>query len=339
MSGLNKLNRELGLRLRQIVFTVVIANTLTGLSSPVEEFKDFLNKKPTVEDFRFRLKTTDNKIRGLNASTYRLFALIYQENHAFSFSEDRHGYLTNTALIKFWGKFENMYWARFNSNDVITAIVQTPSEEVSKNEGPLGEINANINMALDGLNLGVIDLGTNGVVWSGMDFAGFSNIGAKINGHLLIGNDEMPSGLIMHYEYGRKIYQYRVYYEYDKTKGLPVFFPHKIRVDYINESKTQTISDYDILKLTLSKRQLNFGDVDYSQWINTNSDHFVFTNKDVHYFKKISGDKLSLQPVLKASQTLKTKRPVSLFAVVFIVISVGFASAVYTQLKKHKKKE
>lgn len=275
--------------LRLLAHVAFFAYAMVGLSYPLDEFKNFINNKPTIEDFSFRLRTTLNQVDGIDPTTYRVFKLTYQQGHAFSFVENRRTYYTKMGSLVFWGRYGDLYWKRFNSNDVITTMrVSSETSTTNKPNVPYAILTANMRMALDGLNMGIISLETNTLIWSGTNFHGQSCIGASINGHLVLGDDQRPLGAVLQYNYAHQTYEYRVYYEYHQQLDLPDFFPARIIVKYISEKSTKTVADYEIGKLILSHRILSYNDVNYSQWINTNSIHFVFTNNANYYYKRVS---------------------------------------------------
>jgi hypothetical protein len=157
-----------------------------------------------------------------------------------------------------------------NSNDVLTQssdgrLVSSPAQASG---GHLGA-------ALDALNLGIPDLGSNNVVWSGLNVTCQNENGAKLLGHLELTDQGIPASLELEHHYGAKLLHFRVSYEFDKRRDLPNFFPSRIKLERITPAGPAHVSDYDIAKLRLTNKDLTFADVDYASWTNARSKHFI----------------------------------------------------------------
>jgi hypothetical protein len=90
-----------------------------GNCSVLEEFKAFINEKPTIEVFEFRVRTVKNRLKDVDPSTYRLFAATYQEGVGYSILEDRSALPTKIFKSFLVGGYGGEHWHSFNGSNVI----------------------------------------------------------------------------------------------------------------------------------------------------------------------------------------------------------------------------
>jgi len=266
--------------------------TIKVAAFPIDEFKYFINTKPTIEKFAFRLKSSKYVSNSRIGDVYRPFVFVFQENKAFSLVEDRRKY-DPFIKINFDGQFENQYWRRFNSNDFVTAQVDRPSQRTGIFDPQI----SHIGIALDALNFGIQDLWLNRVTWEGNNFTGSNMIGARIEGQIALGPQDVPIHLALKYIFRGVSYNYRTSYEFDKSRGLPEFFPSRIKVDYIDGSKTSETTDYQIDTAVFSGRELTLADVNYTNLIDTNSLHFISTNAAFFVVQNKENGLTTIEPV------------------------------------------
>jgi hypothetical protein len=318
-------------------FALALLYPASGLAFPLEQFKGIVNTKPTVEQFEFRVKGKKSTIAGVNENTYRAFDLKYQSETGFRLIEDRHGY-DNYRVRFFAGRYQDNYWHLLNSNDVITTVSSGFSMPLHEVSGPAGVATRALGLALDALNLGIVDLGNNGVHWQGLRFNCHSNlIGATIDGELALDAEGQPTGVLMKYTYGGGLYLYRVSYEFNRNRALPVFFPSRIKVEFVGDQNPTLLSDYEIITASFSQRELTFDELDYANWLGTNSKRFVFTNATMYAEDNLKGNKV-LRLVRNAPyQSGEKGRRVTLL-LLFSSISIAFLlyAVCLTQLRRRK---
>jgi hypothetical protein len=317
-----------------IGFTWLCART--GFSFPIDQFTDFINNKPTVEKLVFRIKTTKYVIPEATEDTARQFHLTFDQNGAFELIENGKSYITN-APIRFWGRYGTLYWRVFNSNDVITTEAPVSRAHLRSTSDPYPSINGNLGIGLDALNLGIIDLDYGHLTWSGMSFTGSSRIGAKIEGQLLIDQHGQPSGMQMLYNYNGNSYQYRTQYEFDRSRGLPDYFPSRIKIEALGKSGPKLVSDYEIVEASFSRRKLELADVAYSSLLSSNSSHFVFSNDTTYAVKRLPSGAARLQRVVSAASLVPTRRHTRLFAFIFLAISLSFVALLIKTTRNQRK--
>jgi hypothetical protein len=277
---------------------------------PIDEFKRFVNSKPTVEDFQFRVKTIKSKRSDVDKDAYRVFALTYQAGVGFSLVEDSRGN-EKAALVPrlFYGQYQGRYWHTFNSKDVVTAAVEAFDRPPLQDPGPVGVALGSLGIALDALNFGIFDLGENGVRWEGMSFTCSSNLnGVSLDGHLNVGSDDLPTSLLITASAGGAAFHYRATYGFSDGKWLPAFFPSRITLEYVEGEKHTVVSDYEILKLSLSDRRLGFDDVSYAKWTSTNSTTFQYSNNAYFAVANFGEGGHTLIPVKRGGGRTPTNR-------------------------------
>ena len=250
----------------------LLLQPMYGATFPVDEFKAFVNKKPTIESFDFKVNSTKYSIRGLDPKQYRRFNLVMQDAEAFRLIEDRSEYVlrvpssTNQNKIIDYRPIEKAGWARFgnqicntfNSNRVNGEITTVVRPEAPPDFGPARMATFMIRVAYDALDLGLLDLGDIGVTWSGDTFVCRSNlIGNQIKGHLELGAEGTPQMAVYTIEEGDQRFQYRARYSFSSNSNMPKFFPSRITVENLQASSPTVVSDYEILSLRLSDRQLS----------------------------------------------------------------------------------
>lgn len=249
---------------------------------PLDEFKGFINSKPTVEEMAFRMRGVKNRVQGTDVNTFRPFRLTFQDfsgSPRFSLLEDRSGLEKDRAMFVS-GAYDGRYWHLFNSNDVITAIDNQP--RLDRPSGPSGLSLLHLGSALDALNMGIFDLGLHTVVWKDSEFFCLSNAaGVRIEGRLVLDDESKPAGLNMRYSDGGAVYSYRVSYQFDGRRPLPAFFPSNIKIELIRNGKGFLLSEYDVISLRLTERDISFADVDYAEWLKPQSKRYVFTNNEI----------------------------------------------------------
>ena len=306
----------------------------SGRAFPIDQFKSFINTKPTIERFSFRVE--GNKyILAEATNANRLFTFVYQPNRAFSLIENMSTYDHNMRL-GFSGQFENQFWHRWNSNDVITA-------EINSNTQPSGLFKpefSDLGIPLDALNFGILDLGLNGVTWNGMSFVCLSNVnGAEIEGQLALDATGTPEHLFMKYTYQGKSYQYRTSYEFDKSRGLPEFFPSEIKIEFVTKLTNVLISDYHVDSAVFSARQLSLSDVDYANLIDSNSLHFVETNGGTILLQKNKNGTEKIVPVIDAEKLSVINHHKERVSTILILITTStlFLLVLYKTTKKTTK--
>lgn len=290
---------------------------------PIEEFKQFINTKPTIEQFEFRMSSSRFKLSGVDKDTDRIFQLIYQHGTGFSLVEDARAYHPSSMRF-FWGQFGDLYWTTFGPNKVVTATWQGNGTPTLGTQGPAALALLSLGMAQDALNLGICDLGANGGHWEGLSFSCPSNLtGAKIQGQLQLDDGGKPAHLLATYAYAGVAYHYRVSYDFDVSGRLPDFFPARISIENLDSPQPVRTTEYKIGRLNFSHRQLSFNDVDYTRSMNTNlpwpPEYFVFSNRTVYAVK-------AKQNGIKELEELRPKLVQAGRARERLIISVGLSS-------------
>jgi putative flippase GtrA len=298
-----------------------------GSCSVLEEFKSFINEKPTIEVFEFRVRTVKNRIQGVAPSTQRLFRATYQEGVGYSILEDRSALSTRIFKSFLVGGYGGEHWHSFDGSNV---IVENSKSSMSK-DGPARFHVPHLAVALDALNFGIFDLFTNRVAWSGATFVCASNAtGFSIHGTLSTNREGEPDKLSMVYERNRIVRQFLVKYEFDKSRGLPDFFPSRI---WILRSDGETLSDYDILRLETSRRSLTFGDVDYSKWRHPTANPYVFSNDNLYASSTNQDGTRALSLIPRAIDVRPSRHASRLIAIIAILISAPFVALLFAKLR------
>ena len=324
-----------------IVVAIVLFSKASAEPFPLDEFKAFVNSKPTVEDFQFRVRTTKSQVSIISKDTYRLFHLKYQNRVCFSLDEDATGY-TKPAVRFFSGRFEDSYWHSYNVgekfSDVITTVSPDSETPTLFTEGPAGVALAELGLAQDALNMGISSVGEIGVNWDGLSFSCRSNLaGSRVEGRLLLNAKGEPDRIQFALTLQGKSYGYQVRYAFNPTGGLPSFFPSKITWESVHGGQPVVISDYEITKLILSQRQLTFPDVDWMKWLTTNSTHFIYTNGSSYAVRNYDKRGPRLIPVKTGTVTPGVSSlTVRLWLILFSIASAALLIFVYMTVNRKK---
>jgi len=283
---------------------------------PIEQFKNFINNKPTIENFSFELSTTKFKVSGLDPSIFRHFTLTMQNEQIYRLTEDKSGYFmklnfprkefTNGVVRVLpyvpqqeasWARYENQFWTTFNIKDVITTTIERSNAIPAF--GPARESEAMINIAYDALNLGIMDLRTIGVTWSNLNFICLSNsIGYKVSGYLELDDSGVPKDALYTLSSESGSYRYRASYYFTTSEELPDYIPSRVTISFLRGSSSVVMSDYKIQKLITGSRSLSVHDialvgttnVDVALFRNNlfsdnNTKEYIYTNKTFYQIK------------------------------------------------------
>ncbi len=261
---------------------VNLVNASTDNSILLAEFMEFINKKPTVEILvfqadprRFAIVGGDSQGKG----TLRRFQFVGEQDQAFSLFEDTSTSAHGPLRGMFWGRYRDLFWHRFNANDVFTETSnQQPGSQGSY--GPALGTMKQLGLAYDLLNLGIFELGTNGVVWNGLTFSGKScESGYSINGRLVLGDDGMPrkAQFTNTPPRSKSGFAFEAVYTFDPRDSVPAFFPTSVRITSSSEP-TMLVASYEVQKLLLSQRHLEYDDVDYAGYLTPDSVHYLMSN-------------------------------------------------------------
>lgn len=288
-----------------LLFTAICWQCLSAESQefPIDKFKNFINHKGTIENCDFKVLTTKFNMKGLRENTYRPFNLIMEGDTKYRLVEDRRDYFITAPVYSpgierapqikelkslytqfCWSRFEDTFESSFNPDGVISISLE--SSAPAPTFGPSRSSASILGIAYDVLNLGVLDLRNNGVIWTGSRFTCLSNqTGKRIDGELFVGVDSIPKNLIYEISSQGKRFRYEANYEFDRRPDLPEFFPFRITIESVNKSERKTLSDYHILHLTLSNRRLSPDDVAFvAPREVTNRVRYVYTNNEVYRF-------------------------------------------------------
>jgi hypothetical protein len=277
--------------------TAFLCLALKAYAFPIDQFKEFINSKPTIEVCDFRVLTRTIQEPGFPTNTYRSFNVVYENDTKYRLIQDKRGIIyesrtlhtasgnvlivepyTPPITLECWSRFEDTFWSTFNPNGVLTTRLdpETPHPTF----GPIRLAQLRMGIAYNAFNLGVVGLRTNGVIWAGQKFTCRANDhGAGIEGELQIGKDGIPMGLIYTLTKNKQKYHYRVIYEFAQRQELPDFFPSRIRIETVKDSHGRIVSDYKIDRLRLSDRTLTIDDVVFVPNVRTNLAAKVLTNK------------------------------------------------------------
>jgi hypothetical protein len=314
-----------------IVAFFVLTLCSTGLGFPLEQFKEFIIQKPSVEKIAFKLRSSKYRVGDLGSNEFRSFALVYQDHSAFSLVEDRAIPAFLTATNAGWGRnsfsgiFEDEYWHSFNSVDVITGSVQDTLRQQRDPKKVIQMPPPKIRLAYDLLNLGIFDVGTNRIYWSGLSITcPINEIGARIQGQLYLSEVGVPETLKLSYTHAGKVNRYEVSYGYDTSRDLPGYFPSRIRVDFVDGDIRSLLSEYEILSVKLSDRMITREDVHYAKELLPSSKHFIIKSGQLFLTATNANGKPSFIPVLQGE---KEVNPSSTSRILGVIALVGILFA------------
>jgi hypothetical protein len=308
---------------------------------PIDEFKDFITVKPTVESFDFKVVTKKFNISGLRENTYRVFNLVYQDDMTYRLIEDcGHHWITTAGKPErkstysqfVWSRYQNRFWNSFNPKDAVTTSIDDPGAP-RPNYGPAKASASKLRVAQDALNLGLMDLGTNGVIWTGRMFTCPSNdLGYRIDGELLLRADGTPAGMNYEITARETRFPYFVRYEFATNVQLPRFFPSRIKI----ERSTQVLSDYEIVKLTLSGRKLAESDVAFPQLERAKA-IYVYTNNQLYIVRTNSSGSNQLHRVPSAAEFARSSRPAKGRTWVVVTLGLMLSLPIFYLVKNNNK--
>lgn len=313
---------------------------------PIDQFKDFISKKPTINNFDFKVKSKKFSYRGLDTNTYRIFNFVMENDNIYRLTEDRSEYVLTipdpesklkTINIKpvakaSWGRYENQFWNTFNSNGVITTSLDGFGEDPAFGPGKLAEMNSRV--AYDALNLGIMDLKSGGVAWDGLRFSSSSNtLGYRISGHLLLNDDNTPTNLFYTLSKDGRSYNYSVSYVFSTNSSIPAFFPSRIRIELLRGAKPTITSEYQIIDLSLSNRKIQLHEVSL-HYEDTNTVKFVFTNKQ--YYKLQTNVLINIGSSMKSSTSGNIKRWTVIALIILLTCVPPIAFLYHRNQKKLK---
>ncbi|MCL4180009.1 MAG: hypothetical protein KJ072_19960 [Verrucomicrobia bacterium] len=281
------------------------ATTEESATFPLKQFQEFVNHKRTIETLEFRVR--GEKYPGpeqLTEGTFRIFSLRYENDRIYRLMEDISSYLSNMPSLElptprhgsqivelvtngfiqqdYFSRFGDQFWRTFNVDGVITTSLNDSNQRPS--QGPAAGAILMMGVAYDLLNLGIMDLCTNGVVWEGLGFTCTSNIyGFHIDGHLVVNERNLPLHLDYYIHQGGNRFHYRASYTFTASPSLPRFFPSSILLQHISNSTGGTrrqaaslTSEYDVGALELSDRRLSQTDVSFALLENASATRFVY---------------------------------------------------------------
>ena len=116
------------------IFLGALLSTVQPKEFPIDQFKGFVSRRPTIEECDFQVLTARYGIRGLKQGTYRPFSIVFEDETKYRLIEDRRGYWitadvpisgapTQTKRQEFetpykefcWTRFENKFWSTVQS--------------------------------------------------------------------------------------------------------------------------------------------------------------------------------------------------------------------------------
>lgn len=268
---------------------------LTGEAFPIDRFKNFINTKPTIEAFDFKVLTRKFQDQDFPTNTYRTLNLVYENDTTYRLIEDLHNIVYGPVTVRSLSgtqetvpsyrppitldclsRFGETLWSTFNPDGVLTGKV----EASNSNEGWVRLAKFRIGIAYDALNLGIIDLKTNGVTWNGAKFECTNDNGASIEGELFVSGDSTPLRLVYNLARNGRNYSYEVSYGFTPLNNLPDFFPSRIKIETVKNESRRLMSEYRVLGLRLSDRKLTLEDVAFVRNPITNLSTAIFTNRN-----------------------------------------------------------
>jgi hypothetical protein len=287
---------------------------------PLAQFKEFVNTKATIMEFEFRVNSIKFQVTGLDPKAYRHFTFRAQNDWAYRLIEHSTEYAlglpragNDTRIIQWkaraddgWARFDGQFWSTFDNptkKGVITALGERSGAPAM---GPAAMSSVMANIAYDALNMGLINLRCIGGEWSGGGFLCPSNaLGFRLRGRLELDSNGIPQHMAYSIQTGQGEFQYRASYVFSSTQAIPAFFPSHISIQRVAAGTPTMISDYEIVKLSLSDHKLTMEDVLLQQSIDSYAPKYVYTNNT--YFRAYSNELVKLGAIEAASRTSYSK--------------------------------
>jgi hypothetical protein len=327
-----------------LICVLVFGRVTCAAAFPIEEFKNFLSSRPTIENFEFKVRSVKFIDNDIGPDTYRSFSVAYENDLIYRLIEDRTGYVLKTQsesgkiLIEnslppiCFTRYGTDFAMTFNSNDVVSTSYHSFDPNLM---GPARISMEMIRIAYDVLNLGLTDMRTNQIVWSGSQLTCVSNEnGSRVEGTLSVDESGVPKNLDYFLINADKKYRYLASYEFESSTSLPAFLPSRVTIDFVDSSGKKQLSDYRILNLAISHRNLGKADVSYSAFLDQKIRHYVY--RDSSYYRvttNLSGA-TQLKRLPSYSEFAMQAQPLSRRAIFFVLLFIISVPPILLLFKK-----